>query len=447
MSDSAIYNHREPKRICLLGASFDTGNLGISALAESSIKVILNRWPDAQISLLGDDCEYGVHHLQLSGRKVRLTKVPIRFCKNIFMANHFLVLLSYAILLKLVPWGRFRSFISKHNRYLNTILEADIVADITGGDSFSDMYGLRRFLIFGFLQKWLVTKFNKELIFLPQTYGPCNRSITRLMAKHILKRANTVFARDRSSAEFVHDLLGNCNVDGKVRFCPDVAFVLDPQKPKNIDVGSLENIRAEDSVVVGLNVSGLLFSGGYTKDNMFGLKSDFAEVIYGIIDQIMQYKQCLLLLIPHVFVPGGNIESDSEVCSKLYESVNRKYSGRIFLARGEYDHNEIKYVIGMCDFLIGSRMHACIAALSQCIPAVGLAYSKKFQGAFESIGLRECVVDARRLNKEMLLHAVEEIFEKRHEIENHLRTHMPKIQKDILNLFHTWHGNQQSSYI
>ena len=41
------------KSIILLGASFSTGNLGVSALAWSSIKIIRARWPDARIVLVG----------------------------------------------------------------------------------------------------------------------------------------------------------------------------------------------------------------------------------------------------------------------------------------------------------------------------------------------------------------------------------------------------------
>ena len=44
-------------KICLLGASFDTGNLGVSALAESSIKIIVNPVVGSDVTLLG----IGVH--------------------------------------------------------------------------------------------------------------------------------------------------------------------------------------------------------------------------------------------------------------------------------------------------------------------------------------------------------------------------------------------------
>ena len=38
-------------------------------------------------------------------------------------------------------------------------------------------------------------------------------------------------------------------------------------------------------------------------------------------------------------------------------------------------------------------MHACIAALSQTVPAVAIAYSRKFLGVMETIGVEDIVVD------------------------------------------------------
>src|SRR4030042_4682892 len=92
---------------------------------------------------------------------------------------------------------------------------------------------------------------------------------------------------------------------------------------------------------------------------------------------------------------GYREQSDAVACKETYRQFCEKYPGRIFLVRGHYNHNETKYIIGLCDFFIGSRMHACIAALSQGIPAVGIAYSRKFSGVFESIGLAVFVVDGR----------------------------------------------------
>ena len=81
----------EPMRIGLLGASFDTGNMGVSALAESSIKVILNRWPDAEVILLGSGRTPDEHLLKINDRELHIKTVPIRFCKNLFLAKLFAI--------------------------------------------------------------------------------------------------------------------------------------------------------------------------------------------------------------------------------------------------------------------------------------------------------------------------------------------------------------------
>jgi polysaccharide pyruvyl transferase WcaK-like protein len=76
----------------------------------------------------------------------------------------------------------------------------------------------------------------------------------------------------------------------------------------------------------------------------------------------------------------------------------------------EYDQHEIKGVIGLCDFFIGSRMHACIAALSQGIPTVGVAYSRKFEGVFETVGASDWVIDGRTQCVREALSRIAELF-------------------------------------
>ena len=51
------------------------------------------------------------------------------------------------------------------------ITECDIVIDLTQGDSFTDIYGLNRFISYT-LDKYNVEKLGVPLILGPQTYGP-----------------------------------------------------------------------------------------------------------------------------------------------------------------------------------------------------------------------------------------------------------------------------------
>jgi polysaccharide pyruvyl transferase WcaK-like protein len=224
--------------------------------------------------------------------------------------------------------------------------------------------------------------------------------------------------------------------NGKVRFVPDVAFVLDARKPEHLDIEPSADMRTQGSIVIGLNVSGLLFNGGYNRDNMFGLGSNYCELVYAVVEMLLKHQKVSVLLIPHVFPLAGNeVESDPDACLKMYECLSKIYPGRMLLVKGEYDQGEIKHIIGLCDFLIGSRMHACIAALSQGIPAVGIAYSKKFTGVFESIGLSDCVVDARTCTENELLEKISSVFERRELIRKHLQNTIPSIQRQVLDIF------------
>ena len=158
-------------------------------------------------------------------------------------------------------------------------------------------------------------------------------------------------------------------------------------------------------------------------------------MILKVIALLMQNENTIVLLVPHAFHPPEHIESDQGVCAQVYELLRPTYGNRIELVGGTYNQSEIKYIIGMCDFFIGSRMHACIAALSQNIPTVAMAYSMKFKGVMESIGVGNLVADPREMEEQEILSVVNRAYAERDNIKNHLERTMPDVRKHVLNLF------------
>jgi len=308
-------------KICLLGASFDTGNMGVSALAASTVQCIVKTFPDAEIFLLNYGESDGFFDLELATGTVHLELINTSFSKRIWRFNHYLWQFLLAVLYRLLAWRALRNKIVKKSKYLQAIVESDVCLDISAGDSFSDIYGLYVFLYVS-SYKLLVLLLGKRLVLLPQTYGPFKRRTAKVVARYILKRAAVTYSRDRVGMEYVRDLLNRRHGHEKVRFAPDVAFVLQPDEPDHIDIGSLESLRTEYSTVVGLNISGLLLNGGHTRDNMFGLKADYRELVYSIIKLFLKNERSLVLLLPHVFHPPGNVESDSEACMQVYSAMD-----------------------------------------------------------------------------------------------------------------------------
>jgi polysaccharide pyruvyl transferase WcaK-like protein len=422
----------QERTILLMGATFATENMGVSALTAGSIEAGLHIWPDARILLLDYGKERRRFWYDSANGPVPADLLNMRFSKKLYLTNNIAILIVLAIALRRAP-RRLRAIIFSRNKYFKEISSADIAVAISGGDSFSDIYGLRRFL-YCFLPLILVQLSGKKLVFLPQTVGPFNDWLARVLARYILRRAALVYSRDYRGLEEMEVLLNGHFDPDRFRFCYDVGFVVNPVRPEKMDLAGFAG-KDGISITVGLNVSGLLWMGGYKQNNQFGLKTDYRLLVGKLIDYLIRSKDARVVLIPHVFGEGDNSESDQTVCEELYRDLKSKYAGRLYLARGKYDQSEIKYIIGLCDLFIGSRMHACIAALSQGIPTVPVAYSKKFIGVMETIGVESYVADPRTMDEDEILCAVDRAWAEKDNIRRHLESKIPEIKVRVLDLF------------
>jgi polysaccharide pyruvyl transferase WcaK-like protein len=288
--------------------------------------------------------------------------------------------------------------------------EFEIFGDIRGGDSFSDIYGLRNFIT-GSLPCIICFLLGKRVILFPQTYGPYKFYLSRIMARLILKKASVILSRDNSSISLVKELLGTKAQEKVIRFCPDVAFCLEPNKSSSHPI--VPKLYSGSNTVIGYNISGLLYNGGFNKGNMFGLKFDYKIFAQNLAERILRETNAKLLLVPHTFAKRGNVENDLEACEMIFSIMDKRFPGRVYRITQQCDQSELKKIIGLCGFFIGSRMHACIAAISQSIPTIGMAYSKKFSGVFESIGIADMVIDARFIDERSAIDQILEAFHKR----------------------------------
>lgn len=242
--------------------------------------------------------------------------------------------------------------------------EADFILDIGQGDSFADIYGKRRF-DWIFSQYRLGMKYKKPYCILPQTIGPFKDTSIRTQTCKGINYAKCVMVRDKQSYDYVKELLP----DKPVTEIIDVAFFM-PFKRKEFN---------KDFVHVGLNVSALLWHGGYTRDNQFGLKVDYPSLIRSIIDYFLKQANVKVHLIPHVVGSERHVENDYAVSFDLFEEYNHP---NLILSPLFLDPISAKNYIAGMDFFMGARMHSTIAAFSSEVPVFPMAYSRKFNGLF-----------------------------------------------------------------
>lgn len=393
-----------------MGASFETANRGVSALAASLIKIINVAFPVAKIQFLVGGITTKSTIVSVNGRDVPVIFYNYRLSPKAKLNEHILWILLLAILYRFFPSTIVRRTILKRNTAINILATSDLIGDIRGGDSFSDIYGVRRFIL-EFIPCLVALLVGKDFILLPQTYGPYKSSISRWIARYTFKKTKIIMSRDMDSIKLIKNLCCSEISNKRLIFCPDVAFMLDPVFPKPATVSFISSISGKDDVLVGININGLMYNGGYNRDNMFGLKCDYRELMKILVNKLLEDNNIRIIFIPHTYGSYESINNDLVACNDIMSSLQEKGLGRIQVLKDEFNQNELKWIIGRCDIFIGSRMHSCIAAISQGIPTIGIAYSSKFKGVFESVTLGDMVVDARFMDMETLLARILQMFE------------------------------------
>lgn len=327
----------------------------------------------------------------------------LSFCST--FRDHLFVIVAFSICHRICPSLKVRGWITERIPWIKALEETSIVGDVRGGDSFSDIYGLRRFII-ATLPVLSVLAVKGTIVMFPQTYGPFKGVLSRSIAKFILRRATAIVARDKHSQRVAQELAGNVRA---VRLCPDVAFALHADCPAEVELDPCRAALPSLSFI-GINVNGLMFNGGYAGKNMFGLKLSYPEFLVVLIKEMLTVHAGELLLVPHTFELSGNPESDNDACQKIREMLPPEARIRVRILDKDYDPHELKGIIGKCDFFIGSRMHSCIAALSQGVPCAAVAYSMKFSGVFESVGMGDHVIDARECEENEAVEAIVKLY-------------------------------------
>jgi polysaccharide pyruvyl transferase WcaK-like protein len=380
----------------------------------------------------------------LSGQKDQ-TPFPLRTKDGIIMirvvnrrkslqskpSQHLLWILGFSIIYKYLPIPRLREWIRSNTEWIDVVTNSDFVADIRGGDSFSDIYGAVNFLE-GSITRISCILLKGKIVQLPQTYGPFKNWLTRSVGRYILRNSHPIVARDTASAEFAKELV---NFKRDVRLSRDVAFSMKPIAPEELRTIPGPAWEKVPPGTIGINVNGLMYNGGYTRTNMFNLKIDYPELVLSICRYFMDHTDKSILLIPHTFAPPGNVESDNECCWHVIGAAATDGTGQIRMLDGEHDQHELKSVIGNLDFFIGSRMHSCIAALSQGIPCAAIAYSMKFRGVFASVGMEESVFDGREWSNDIILQKIIEQYKQRESIRNRLAKEIEFVEKDLHGVF------------
>lgn len=387
--------------IVLAGAAPDTGNHGVTALAQSLILGLADRGVD-HVTVF--DHGHDINPVAGDTTSATLNTLAFKAGKRVYQGAN-------------MHQARLKQLLGLTSPALRAMTHSDAVVDVSGGDSFTDLYGPARFDQIT-LPKLMALDAGVPLILLPQTFGPFQFKRSRRIARHIMKGCTLAFARDMASLEYLRELLGPDFDEKRHRLGVDLAFGLPSQAPKARLL----------SRTVGVNVSGLLWNRAGEAIEQFGLACDYRAVLSKLVQKILLEDGTAVHLVPHV-TPSGGSESDLVASRALKDQLPAELQHRVSIEEVANTPSKLKGVIEQTEWFTGARMHATIAALSTATPVSNMAYSRKAAGVFDCCGVGAHVHDLRKCTTEQMVERLVADYQYRHQQGALLRSQLPFVKR------------------
>jgi polysaccharide pyruvyl transferase WcaK-like protein len=317
------------------------------------------------------------------------------------------------------------------NSNIRAIDQATAVLDVSGGDSFSDIYGTKRF--FSIVRpKLIAIRRGIPLILLPQTYGPYQDPRLKAIAAKAVRGAEMCWARDERSFAILRDLLGGTFDPDRHRCGVDLAFGLEPRDASDALSTELRSMLDADRSahpLVGFNISGLIYADPEKAVSRYRFKADYRALINQFLSWLLESTDANLVLIPHVMSPAGHYESDPGASAEVARALTGRFPGRVVVSPDSLDQSQAKWLIARTDWFCGTRMHSTIAGLSSGVPTATVSYSDKAKGVFESCAQGDQVIDPRQLDTEEVVERLKQSFEALASVKASLAEHLPAVKR------------------
>lgn len=254
--------------------------------------------------------------------------------------------------------GRFFPFLLKPMGFIlpNKI---DIIMD-GSGFAFGDQWGANyaRHRIANFLSLW--KRNNSKIILLPQAFGPFEDIDLREVMADVIEGVDLIFAREEQS----YGYLTAVKLSDKIKLAPDFTNLIKGYVPEDFN-------RQENRIAIVPN---------YKMIEQRLSESDYLHFLCEIAQHLKAKGDK-----PFFLIHEGS--KDRTIAEKANELIREKINIIDY-----QDPLAVKGIIGQCDFIICSRFHGVVSALSQAVPCIATSWSHKYEMLMKEYGVEYSVV-------------------------------------------------------
>ncbi len=318
----------------------------------------------------------------------------------------------------------------KDRIFMESVKQAVQQPDFTinvSGFAFGDDWGV------GMVKESLkLVKYTKQkggkYIFMPQAWGPFTSSALRHATLKMLKNSFLFHARDKISRDHLGDLW---KLDkSQIAMIPDIAFIFNSENQLDSVESIIEEGKVKGKKIVAITPNLRVFERSFEKNG----DNSYLLVLEQLIKYIIRKGGFHVLLVPNEIKPGGaDPRDDRKVIKILKDRIGIDDS--CTYVEEYYSAGQVKNIIGKCDFVISSRYHSLIFALSQNIPSMAISWSHKYSELFSLFDMEEFVLEKEQMNIDTMVERFEHLLKNSERISEKIGLGSTKIKQQIHELF------------
>lgn len=302
----------------------------------------------------------------------------------------------------------------------------DALIDISGF-AYGDAWGMNRVAL---VEPLIETARNAQVpvIFMPQAWGPFQTPSLGEAVRRLLFHEKTVaFPRDKTSRDHLLQLCSSGDFPREVR--NDLAFVF--------DLGSRDRGEAmlrtmgctHERPIVGIAPNMRV----YERTSGDGVANEYVRAMSEVALHLIKTTGCDIVLQANEMHPEDGRRDDRYACAAIWRTVAQP--SRCFMTRDYLDASTTKSLVGCFDYLVASRFHSLVFALSNSVPCYAVGWAHKYSELLDAFGLAGRCIGFAAIDLRELPNLISRGWRQRDRDRDTIRMILPEIRRDVNSLF------------
>lgn len=276
----------------------------------------------------------------------------------------------------------------------------------------------------GALARWrafhMARQAGNKIIFMPQTWGPFQTRGVRFFTRRLIADADLVFAREPKSMDYLTQLVGHSQ---KIVFAHDIAFQFKPSE-RAVGLQILGRLGlAGDEPIIGITPNMRI----YERTSGEGPQNSHVAMLRSLIERLLGSSPARVVLIPHEVYQHK--KDDLWLAEQLKGCLPDSLAGRVAVLSEAISAADLKSVIGCLEFLVASRYHSLVAALSQRVAVAVVGWAHKYDELMRDVGIEQYVIDPVNRPGQEGIEVIVQAWDRREQLRQAARDNVPRLER------------------